>query len=67
RLYVAGALMRNLWDKTPEGVRGAAVENAKALAPLVLADARAGDIVMVKGSNASKVSEIVTALKGAAA
>lgn len=67
RLYVAGALMRNLWDKAPEPMRGAAAENAKALAPLVLAGVGDGDIVMVKGSNASKVSEIVTALKAAAA
>jgi UDP-N-acetylmuramoyl-tripeptide--D-alanyl-D-alanine ligase len=67
RLYVAGSLMRNLWNKTPEPMRGAAAENAKALAPLVIAGVGEGDIVMVKGSNASKVSEIVTALKAAAA
>lgn len=67
RLYVAGALMRNLWDATREPMRGAAAESATALAPLVIAAIGDGDIVMVKGSNASKVSEIVAALKAAAA
>ena len=67
RLYVAGALMRNLWDKAPGAMRGAAAADAKALAPEVMASVRDGDIVMVKGSNASKVSEIVAALKAAAA
>jgi UDP-N-acetylmuramoyl-tripeptide--D-alanyl-D-alanine ligase len=65
RLYVAGALMRNLWDKTPAPMRGAASADAKSLAPEVLASIKDGDIVMVKGSNASKVSEIVAALKAA--
>lgn len=66
RLYVAGALMRNLWDKTPAPMRGAAGADAKSLAPEVLSAIKDGDIVMVKGSNASKVSEIVAALKAAA-
>ncbi len=65
RLYVAGALMRNLWDKTPAPMRGAAAETANLLAPEVIASIRDGDIVMVKGSNASKVSEIVAAIKAA--
>ena len=65
RLYVAGALMRNLWEKAPAPMRGAAAPDAGALAPEVVAAVRDGDIVMVKGSNASKVSEIVTALKAA--
>lgn len=67
RLYVAGALMRNLWDKAPAPMRGAAADNAMAIAPQVIAAISDGDIVMVKGSNASKVSEIVAALKAASA
>jgi UDP-N-acetylmuramoyl-tripeptide--D-alanyl-D-alanine ligase len=65
RLYVAGALMRNLWERAPAPMRGAAAADAKALAPEVIASISDGDIVMVKGSNASKVSEIVAALKAA--
>ncbi len=67
RLYVAGALMRHLWDKAPEAIRASAAPDAKALTAAVVASVHDGDIVMVKGSNASKVSEIVAALKSAAA
>ncbi|HXI87405.1 MAG TPA: cyanophycin synthetase, partial [Parvularculaceae bacterium] len=59
RLYVAGALMRNLWDKAPRAMRALAEPTASGLVESVLGDLRDGDIVMVKGSNASKVSEIV--------
>jgi UDP-N-acetylmuramoyl-tripeptide--D-alanyl-D-alanine ligase len=67
RLYVAGPLMRNLWDQAPAPMRAAAAADAKALAPEVLSSVKDGDIVMVKGSNASRVSEIVAALKAASA
>ena len=67
RLYVAGALMRHLWDKAPDEVRASAAPDAKTLAAAVVASLHDGDIVMVKGSNASKVSEIVAALKASAA
>jgi len=67
RLYVAGALMHHLWEAVPAAMRAGSAPDARSLAPAVVAAARAGDIIMVKGSNASKVSEIVTALKGAAA
>ncbi len=67
RLYVAGALMRHLWDMAPKAMQAGMAQDAKALAPAVVASIHDGDIVMVKGSNASKVSEIVAALKAAAA
>lgn len=67
RLYVAGALMRHLWENAPAAIRAGAAPDAKALTPSVVASVHDGDIVMVKGSNASKVSEIVAALKAAAA
>jgi UDP-N-acetylmuramoyl-tripeptide--D-alanyl-D-alanine ligase len=67
RLFVAGALMRRLWDEAPHAIRAAAAPDAQSLTPAVLAAVEDGDIIMVKGSNASKVSEIVAALKAAAA
>ncbi len=67
RLYVAGALMRHLWDKAPDAIRASAAPDARTLTPSILSSVHDGDIVMVKGSNASKVSEIVAALKAAAA
>ena len=65
-LYVAGALMDHLWEKAPAAIRAGRAEDARTLAPAILEGLGDGDIVMVKGSNASKVSEIVAALKAAA-
>lgn len=62
RLYVAGDLMKHLWEKAPPAMRGKSAPDAKSLTPVVIGELRDGDIVMVKGSNASKVSEIVRAL-----
>ena len=67
RLYVAGELMDHLWDAAPKAMRGARAETAAELASAVLADLRDGDVVMVKGSNASKVSDIARALETAGA
>lgn len=66
-LYVAGALMDSLWEKAPPPIRAGRAADARALAPKIIEDLRDGDIVMVKGSNASKVSEIVAAIKAASA
>jgi UDP-N-acetylmuramoyl-tripeptide--D-alanyl-D-alanine ligase len=64
-LYVAGALMDNLWEKAPEAMKAGRAADAAALAPAILGALKDGDIIMVKGSNASKVSEIVAAIKAA--
>lgn len=64
-LYVAGALMDHLWRRAPAALRAGKAADARALAPAILSALRDGDIVMVKGSNASKVSEIVAAIKAA--
>lgn len=66
-LYVAGALMDHLWEKAPAAIRAGRAADARALVATVVADLKDGDIVMVKGSNASKVSEIVAAVKAAGA
>jgi UDP-N-acetylmuramoyl-tripeptide--D-alanyl-D-alanine ligase len=69
RLYVAGDMMRHLWEKAPARIRAAAAPQAAGLVDAVLADLRDGDIVMVKGSNGSRVSAVARALessKGAA-
>ncbi len=65
KLYAAGALMKSLWDATPESIRGAHAASADALAPAVLESVRDGDVVMVKGSNGSRISQIASALKSA--
>ncbi len=65
-LYVAGALMDHLWEKAPPAIRAGKAADARALVDAVISGLKDGDIVMVKGSNASKVSEIVAAIKSAA-
>jgi UDP-N-acetylmuramoyl-tripeptide--D-alanyl-D-alanine ligase len=69
-VFAGGAQMRALWDVLPPARRGAYAESSALLMPQVLAALKAGDTVLVKGSNGAKMSVIVDALKdkkGAAA
>ena len=63
RVYAAGQLMRHLWDQLPPNMRGLHAGDAVGLVGPVLDAVGNGDIVMVKGSNASKVSAVARALK----
>ncbi|WDI30390.1 UDP-N-acetylmuramoylalanyl-D-glutamyl-2,6-diaminopimelate--D-alanyl-D-alanine ligase [Hyphococcus flavus] len=63
RVYAAGQLMRHLWDQLPPNMRGLHAGDAVGLVGPVLDMVAPGDIVMVKGSNASKVSAVARALK----
>jgi len=63
RVYAAGSLMRHLWDALPPAMRGLYAGDAVGLVGPVLDAVGPGDIVMVKGSNASKVSAVARALK----
>jgi UDP-N-acetylmuramoyl-tripeptide--D-alanyl-D-alanine ligase len=62
-VFASGPQMRALWDALPISRRGGYAETAAELAPLVTAAVRAGDTVLVKGSNSSKMSLVVDALK----
>ena len=64
-LYATGGLMRHLFDAVPAAMRGVHARDVGDLSGVLEKDLRDGDIVMVKGSNASKVAGIVRALKGA--
>ncbi len=61
-VFAAGPLMRHLFDALPASMQGEWRENAGLLAPAVAAAVRAGDVLVVKGSNGSKMSTIVKAL-----
>ena len=63
RVYLAGPLMRALWDVLPNDRRGAYAETAAEIEPAVVAGISPGDVVMVKGSNASRMGPLVEALK----
>jgi UDP-N-acetylmuramoyl-tripeptide--D-alanyl-D-alanine ligase len=62
-VFAAGPLMKNLFDALPQDRRGAWREIAAELEESVLAAVRPGDLILVKGSNASRMSAIVAALK----
>ena len=62
RVYLAGPLMKSLWDEVPPALRGAYAPVAAELAPAVIESLQDGDVVMIKGSNGSKAGLIAKAL-----
>jgi UDP-N-acetylmuramoyl-tripeptide--D-alanyl-D-alanine ligase len=62
-VFCAGQLMKNLFDELPSGVQGGYAENADDLVSAVLTTMKTGDVVVVKGSLASKMATVVDALK----
>lgn len=62
-VYTAGPLMKELYQALPREAQGAWRPSAAELEPFVRAAVRAGDIVLVKGSNSSKMKTIVAALE----
>ncbi len=61
-VFCAGPLMRALWEALPDNRRGAWAPDAQALLPLVAERLRGGDVLMVKGSNGSRMGPLVRAL-----
>ena len=61
-VYAAGDLMRHLWDALPAAMRGLHAGSAVGLVGPVADAVAPGDVIMVKGSNASKVSAVARAL-----
>lgn len=61
-VFAAGPRMAALMEALPASRRGGYAENADALIPIIASALRSGDIVLVKGSNGSKMSRVVAAL-----
>jgi UDP-N-acetylmuramoyl-tripeptide--D-alanyl-D-alanine ligase len=61
--FLAGSLMRHLADALPRERLGGHAGSAAELRDAVLAEVRPGDVVMIKGSNSIRMSQIVQALK----
>jgi UDP-N-acetylmuramoyl-tripeptide--D-alanyl-D-alanine ligase len=54
--------MAALMEALPASRRGGYADTAEALSPVIATALRSGDIVLVKGSNGSKMSRVVAAL-----
>jgi UDP-N-acetylmuramoyl-tripeptide--D-alanyl-D-alanine ligase len=62
-VFLSGGLMEHLWDVLPPYRRGAKAQSAAQLAELLIAELKAGDVIMVKGSFGSRMGQVVDALK----
>jgi UDP-N-acetylmuramoyl-tripeptide--D-alanyl-D-alanine ligase len=62
-VFLCGPLMKSLWDALPATRRTAYAPNSKELAPAVAAAVKAGDTVLVKGSNGSRMGLVIDAVK----
>ncbi|MHB8530249.1 MAG: UDP-N-acetylmuramoyl-tripeptide--D-alanyl-D-alanine ligase [Caulobacteraceae bacterium] len=63
RVFCAGPLMAELWSALPASARGGWAESAEALLPQVRSAIGPGDVVMVKGSKASRAHALAAELK----
>ncbi|HEY1630112.1 MAG TPA: UDP-N-acetylmuramoyl-tripeptide--D-alanyl-D-alanine ligase [Rhizomicrobium sp.] len=65
-VFVNGPQMRALWDALPPSRKGGWAEASSGIASDVARAVTPGDVVLVKGSNGSKMNVIVDALKARA-
>jgi UDP-N-acetylmuramoyl-tripeptide--D-alanyl-D-alanine ligase len=63
KVFLAGPHMRALHDALPAALRGGYAETAADLEPMVADSVERGDVIMVKGSNASRMWGLVEYLK----
>lgn len=62
-VYACGPLMRGLFENLPASRQGAWFENSRLLADALIDKIHAGDALMVKGSNGSRMRDVVDQLK----
>jgi len=62
-VYAAGPMMKHMFDALPASLRGAWAETAAEMQPALIDSIAAGDVVMIKGSNGSRMGPVVAALK----
>ena len=62
-VHCVGPRMAGLWDALPEAIRGEKADTAEDLAARAHTLVDAGDVVLVKGSKASRVSLVVDAIR----
>lgn len=62
-VYTCGTLMKNLYDSIPKEQQGAHRRTSAELAQIVPDVLVPGDVVMVKGSNGSKMGSVIEAMR----
>ncbi len=62
-LFGAGPLTRALYEAAPSSMRAAHAARAEELGEKLIAAARAGDVVMIKGSNGSRMGPLAALLR----
>ena len=62
-LFGAGPQTRALYEAAPAAMRAAHAERAEALRDALIAAPRSGDVVMIKGSNGSRMGPLSAALR----
>lgn len=65
-IFTAGPMMARLFDTLSPARQGAHMADAAALAPIVKAALRGGDVLLVKGSYGSRMRDVVAMLDSAA-
>lgn len=66
KLFACGPMMKGLYDAASPAIKGGYAETAAGLVDLIGRDLRAGDVVMVKGSNGMKLGPLAQALRAGA-
>ncbi len=61
-MFCAGPLMRHAYEALPPSRRGAWTESVESLTPILIAALSPGDVILVKGSKASRAADIVAGL-----
>jgi UDP-N-acetylmuramoyl-tripeptide--D-alanyl-D-alanine ligase len=61
--YLAGPMMKALWKALPRAMRGGYAETAAELESALLDQIGDGDVIMVKGSHASRMGPLVETIK----
>lgn len=64
-VFGCGPLTKHLMDVLPKGCRGPHAETPKALVKILKQEIHQGDVVMVKGSNASGMQRVIRGLRKA--
>lgn len=62
-LFACGPHMRGLYDAVKDGIKGHYAETAAGVQDEIVSQLKPGDVVMVKGSNGTRLGPVVAALK----